>query len=110
MCEQNIQKPEIMCFVEELFESSRIRNVSGIIIELNRGRHIMISLAEVDDSVIIFADNKNMGTLQPSGSKGYKCNFHQQYRKGMKTHGLTENEQFIKGVFESEDSVRVFEA
>lgn len=50
-----------------------------------------------------------MGILQPSESKGYKYNFYQQYRKGMKTHGLIENEQFIKGVFESEDSVRVYE-
>lgn len=110
MSEQNIKKSEILNFAEGSLESSRIQNVPGIIIELDSGNRIKISLVEVDGTVIVFADNKNMGMLRPSESKGYKYNFHQQYRRGMKTYGLTENEQYIKGVFESEDSVRIIEA
>lgn len=108
--DQSKQKSEILTFVEGLFESSRIPNISGIIIELDNGNKVKISLLEVDDAVIVYADNIEMGRLKPSESRCYKYNFHQKYRKGMKKNGLTVNEAFIEGVFKSVDIVRFNEA
>lgn len=104
------QKSEILTFVEGLFETSRIPNITGIIIELDNGHRVKISFVEVNDTVIVYADNIEMGRLKPSESKGYKYNFHQTYRKGMKKNGLTMNEVFIEGVFKSVDVVRFYEA
>lgn len=105
-----IQKSEIMTFVEGIFESSKIPNISGIIIELDSGRKVKITTTEVNNSVIVYANNIKMGTLTPSESKAYKYVFQQHYRKGMKKNGLTENELFIKNAFKSEDSVKFHEA
>ena len=103
------QKSEILTYVEGLFESSRIPNISGILIELDNGHKVKISLIEMSDTIIVYADSIEMGRLKPSESKGYKYNFHQTYRKGMK-NGLTMNEVFIEGVFKSVDVVRFYEA
>lgn len=104
------QKSEILTFVEGLFESSRIQNISGIIIELDNDYKVKISFVEMSDTVIVYADNVEMGRLKASESRGYKYNFHQKYRKGMKKNGLTENEAFIEGVFKSVDVVKFCEA
>lgn len=104
------QKSEILTYVEGLFESSRIPNISGILIELDNGHKVKISLIEMSDTIIVYADSIEMGRLKPSESKGYKYNFHQTYRKGMKKNGLTMNEVFIEGVFKSVDVVRFYEA
>lgn len=104
------QKSEILAFAEGLFESSKIPNISGIIIELDNDHRVKISFSEINDRVIVYADNIEMGRLEASESRGYKYNFYQSYRKGMKTHGLTVNEAFIEAAFKSTDIVRFYEA
>lgn len=106
----NPPKSEILTFAESVFESSKIQDITGIFIKLENEHTLKISLTELEGKVFVYADNIIMGTLEPSESKLYKYCFRQQYRKGMKKHGLTTNEEFIKAAFKSENCVRFWDA
>lgn len=96
---QSEQKSNILLFVESLFESSRIPDLTGIHIKMSDNSILNIILEERSGKVYVKINNVLMGFLEslPDKPRGYEYRFHQQYRVGIR-NGLNSHEDFIKAV------------
>ena len=104
------QKSELYQFVEELVSKGK-EPVEGIHIKMANGMPMMnISLSENDNKVKITINNNEVGYFEPTSVVGYKCEFHQRYRRGMKANPNCE-EWFIISICENHsDEVLLYEA
>lgn len=101
-------------FVQSIFDKIKIKGKRDLFIWVG---YIATRVSLIPDSgkaQVYFSDNHLMGTFEPYGpgdaTQGYLCKFIQKYRKGMKTYGLTQEEEMMMNIVKGNEYIRFFPA